>query len=250
MSGELRSVPLRWDPVLAGDVGGYAVERSTQAEGPFQRIAVVMGRFSISHLDRGTDLAQQGARARDRGRSRRRQHLLLPRAPLRLVRSPRRAGERAADRHHRGARRSRRASSAPTASSRARSRSPGSRSSSRRVTGYVVSRSPSASGNFLPIARLDGRFTTTFVDRGLGDLRVFYYSVAGVNGAGGDRRSRPPRSAPSPSPSRFRPRACASPSSSSAGTWWPGSATSSAISPATDCSGAAPAPARTSSWPR
>ena len=49
LSGELRAIPLRWDPLLAGDVGGYAVERSTAADGPFQRIAVVMGRFQTAY---------------------------------------------------------------------------------------------------------------------------------------------------------------------------------------------------------
>jgi fibronectin type 3 domain-containing protein len=47
-----------------------------------------------------------------------------------------------------------------------------------RVTGYVVERSPSADGPFLERARLSGRFHTTWVDDGLGDLRVFYYRVA------------------------------------------------------------------------
>jgi hypothetical protein len=53
------------------------------------------------------------------------------------------------------------------------------------VSSYVVWRSPSANGNFLPIARPSGRFTTTAVDRNLGDLRVFYYRVTAQNAAGG-----------------------------------------------------------------
>jgi fibronectin type 3 domain-containing protein len=184
VTGELRSVPLRWDPVLAGDVGGYAVERSTQAEGPFQRIAVVMGRFSISFLDRGTDLGNK-VRARetagDLGDGNTYYYRVRPFdsfGHLGAQVSAPQTGTTAA---------------APVAPSglRAWSQLPRQVALSWEpllepsVTGYVVSRSPSASGNFLPIARLDGRFTTTFVDRGLGDLRVFYYSVAGVNGAGG-----------------------------------------------------------------
>ena len=60
-SGELRNIPLRWDPVLAGDVGGYAIERATAAEGPFQRIAVLTGRFSIAYRDDGNDLGSKVA---------------------------------------------------------------------------------------------------------------------------------------------------------------------------------------------
>jgi fibronectin type 3 domain-containing protein len=53
------------------------------------------------------------------------------------------------------------------------------------VVGYRVYRNPARHGDYLLIARLDGRFSTTYVDRGLGALRVFYYRVASVNAAGG-----------------------------------------------------------------
>jgi hypothetical protein len=52
------------------------------------------------------------------------------------------------------------------------------------VVGYVVERSPSSRGPFEPIARLTSREETVWVDRGLGDLRVLHYRVAGVNAAG------------------------------------------------------------------
>jgi fibronectin type 3 domain-containing protein len=52
------------------------------------------------------------------------------------------------------------------------------------VGGYVVERSPTPEGPFEVGARLDGRHATAFVDRGLGDLRVFYYRVAARNPAG------------------------------------------------------------------
>jgi fibronectin type 3 domain-containing protein len=184
VSGELRAVPLRWDPVLAGDVGGYAVERATRPEGPFQRIAVVMGRFSISYLDRGTDLGNKvGARdtAGDLGDGNTYHYRVRPFdsfGHLGAQVSAPQEGTTAA-------------SPAAPSELRAWSQLPRQVALSWEplldptVTGYVVSRSPSASGSFLPIARLDGRFTTTYVDRGLGDLRVFYYSVAAVNGAGG-----------------------------------------------------------------
>jgi fibronectin type 3 domain-containing protein len=52
------------------------------------------------------------------------------------------------------------------------------------VKGYVVARSPGAAGPFESIAELDGRHRTHYVDRGLGDLHVFYYQLRAVNAAG------------------------------------------------------------------
>jgi len=52
------------------------------------------------------------------------------------------------------------------------------------VKGYVVLRSPGAAGPFEPIAELEGRHRTHYVDRGLGDLHVFYYQLRAVNAAG------------------------------------------------------------------
>lgn len=184
VSGELRSVPLRWDPVLAGDVGGYAIERATRAEGPFQRIAVVLGRFSISYHDRGADLGSK-VRAResagDLGDGNTYYYRVRPFdsfGHLGAQVSAPQPGTTAAP------------PTAPTAF-RAYSQLPRQVALSWEpladptVTGYVVSRSPSASGKFLTIARLSDRFATTWLDHGLGDLRVFYYRVAAVNGAGG-----------------------------------------------------------------
>jgi len=190
VSGELRSIPLRWDPVLAGDVGGYAVERATRTEGPFQRIAVVMGRFQTSYEDRGTDLGSK-VRAResagDLGDGNTYYYRVRPFdsfGHLGAQVSPPQVGTTAAP------------PAAPTGF-RAYSQLPRQVALSWEpladpsVTGYVVTRSPSANGNFLRIARLEGRFVTSFVDRGLGDLRVFYYRVAGVNGAGGEGVATP-----------------------------------------------------------
>lgn len=184
VSGELRSVPLRWDPVLAGDVGGYAIERATREEGPFQRVGVVMGRFSISYHDRGADLgAKLRAResAGDLGDGNTYYYRVRPFdsfGHLGAQVSPPQPGSTAPP------------PAAPTAF-RTYSQLPRQVALSWEpladptVSGYVVMRSPSASGKFLTIGRLGDRFATTFVDRGLGDLRVFYYRVAALNGAGG-----------------------------------------------------------------
>jgi fibronectin type 3 domain-containing protein len=184
LSGELRAIPLRWDPLLAGDVGGYAVERATAEDGPFERIAVVMGRFQTAYTDRGADLgAKLNARetAGDLGDGNTYFYRVRP-----------------FDAHgHLGARVSAPLSGTTTARPspptgfRAYSQLPRQvalswePSADPSVSAYVLSRSPSANGTFLPVAKLEGRFTTTWVDRGLGDLRVFYYRLAAVNGAGG-----------------------------------------------------------------
>jgi fibronectin type 3 domain-containing protein len=183
-SGELRSVPLRWDPLLAGDVGGYAIERSTASEGPFQRIAVVMGRFQTAYTDRGADLAAKiDAResAGDLGDGNTYYYRVRPfdpRGHLGAQVAPSQSGTTAAR-------------PAPPTGFRAYSQLPRQvalswePSADPTVAGYVVERSPSANGTYLPVARLKGRYVTTFVDRGLGDLRVFYYHVAAENEAGG-----------------------------------------------------------------
>ena len=49
--GELRAVPLKWEPLLAGDVDGYVVERASAREGPYERVAVVPGRPSTVWID-------------------------------------------------------------------------------------------------------------------------------------------------------------------------------------------------------
>jgi len=184
LSGELRSVPLRWDPLLAGDVGGYAVERATAADGPFQRISVVMGRFQTAYTDRGADLsAKLNAResAGDLGDGNTYYYRVRPfdgRGHLGAQVSGPQSGTTAAR-------------PTPPTGFRAYSQLPRQvalswePSPDPTVAGYVVTRSPSANGTFLPIADLAGRFVTTYVDRGLGDLRVFYYRVAAVNASGG-----------------------------------------------------------------
>jgi fibronectin type 3 domain-containing protein len=184
LSGELRRVPLRWDPLLAGDVGGYTIERATSAEGPFQRIAIVMGRFQTAFTDEGEDLAAKlNARetAGDLGDGNTYYYRVRPfdsRGHLGAQLAPPQAGTTAP------------APATPTGL-RAYSQLPRQvalswePSPDPTVSGYVVTRSPSANGTFLPIARPNGRFTTTFVDKNLGDLRVFYYRVAARNAAGG-----------------------------------------------------------------
>jgi fibronectin type 3 domain-containing protein len=171
ISGQLRDVPLRWEPVLTGDVAGYEVERAAAASGPFLRLAVVPGRFQTAYVDRSTDLGDDAShvyrvRAFDtKGRLSSRDGTVseattapAPSAPLSF---------RAYSQLPREVALSWEPPSDPT------------------VAGYQILRSPAASGEYIPVAHIDGRWSTTWVDRELGDLRVFYYRVASVNGAGG-----------------------------------------------------------------
>jgi len=182
-SGELRAIPLKWDPVFASDVGGYVIERAEGVDGDFMRIASLPGRFQTCYVDRGEDLAPkrgvQGGRS-DLGDGLRYFYrarafdssgqIGAASAPVSAVTArPPTAPEglRAYSLQSRGVALTWRAVPDPT------------------VAGYLVYRSPAKQGEYLVIARLDGRFNTTYVDRGLGALRVFYYRIAAVNTAGG-----------------------------------------------------------------
>jgi fibronectin type 3 domain-containing protein len=184
VSNELRSVPLKWDPVLMGDVAGYVIERALREKGDFQRIGVVDDRFETSFVDHGADLAPKA----------------LPGSTADLgdgatyfyrVRAFDSAGRIAAAASSVGE-----ATTVPTPGRpedlRIYSYQAGKIALTWRpqtdptVAGYTIYRSPSESGEYLPIAKVDGRYTTTWVDRGLEPLRMFYYRVAAVNLAGGE----------------------------------------------------------------
>lgn len=181
--GELREISVTWDPVVSGQVAGYVVERSLDETGPFSRIAILNDRFETGLLDRGFDLAQKSPAAEgeaglgDGAAYFYRIRAFDPHGHIAAAASSVAAG-RTAPRPD------------PPDGVRVVSRLPrkvalGWRPSvDPTVTGYVVLRSAGASGPFEPIAELDGRHRTHYVDRGLGDLHVFYYQVRSVNAAG------------------------------------------------------------------
>ena len=204
-SGELRAVPIRWDPVLVGDVGGYVIERSEHEMGPFERLAVVSGRLETVYVDTATTGALPPVSARGPEDS------VEPfEADSEVVDEPVAAGGERLDGvtwYYRvrtfasdGAL-SPEASLAVLASTappplppqelRAYSRQPRSvplswrASDDPHVDGYSIQRSPTARGPYETRGTVDGRHRTVFVDRDLGDLRVFYYRVASRNAAGG-----------------------------------------------------------------
>ncbi len=191
-SGELRAIPLEWEPVLVGQVGGYWIERSSEREGPFELLATVQGRLNTRYIDRSSQ--PESDRAVDPAPDESTPFTLVnlhdgltwfyriraispsgaPAAAPSLVAS---------------------ATTAPPPDApeelRAYSRQPRQvplswrPSSDRLVEGYRIFRSPSVAGPYELLAKLSGRYETTFVDTGLGDLRVFYYRVSATNQAGG-----------------------------------------------------------------
>jgi hypothetical protein len=207
ISGELRAVPLAWEPLLAGDVAGYRVERAAAPEGPFEILAEVQGRLSTLYVDRDTavtippvssapsDLENPAATEADASA-----------APSPALKDGMRWFYRVRAFSPHGAM-GQEASSvieattaappAPPQDLRAYSRQPRMVPLSWRVThdpnivGYRVERSPTSRGPFESIAKIDGRYQTTFVDRELGDLRVFYFRVASINAAGGVGKPSP-----------------------------------------------------------
>jgi fibronectin type 3 domain-containing protein len=199
VSGQLRAVPVKWDPLLTSDVSGYVVERSNQKDGRYQRIVALPGRFETTYVDRGEDLAPKrgstGGRSDlgDGARYYYRVRAFDPDGRIAAASAPVGAttaqpplapeGLRAYSLQPRAVALTWRPSLDPT------------------VAGYRVYRSPAKRGEDLLIARLDGPFSTTYVDRGLGALRVFYYRVAAENSARGEgEKSKAVRAVTKPEP--------------------------------------------------
>jgi fibronectin type 3 domain-containing protein len=223
-SGELRSVPLKWEPLLVGDVAGYLVERAATRDGPFERIAQITGRLATTYVDRDTiPLEPQVSSAPADGA------IDDASEPLEIEPSQPLSSEstgpiedgitwfyrvRAYTTDGRIAPAVSAAAAATTAPPpeppedlRAYSRQPRNVPVSWRasddpsVTGYRVERSPTSSGPFELLGEIDERHETIYVDRGLGDLRVFYYRVAAVNAAGGaGPATKPVRAVTKPEP--------------------------------------------------
>jgi len=303
-SGELRMVPLKWDPVLTGTIGGYVIERSQHQEGPFERLTTVAGALTTTYLDRieSDSLASTvEVAAHDDPPSEEVEALTassdgvdVATASLATLPTEEVEAAPAASTSVDGATASLAAlpteevEAAPAASTsvdvaaapttipetaepeveafeaglahleldadepetssldgvtffyRVRTFSPTgevSTSASRvvgastappprapedlrayshqprkvplswrtstdpTVAGYRVDRSPTSLGPFEVVAQLDGRHSTTYVDEGLGDLRVFYYRVAALNAAGGNGAlTEPVRAVTKPEP--------------------------------------------------
>lgn len=179
-SKQLRQIPLSWDPTGTTAAAGYVLERSLSPTGPFERMAVITDRFETSYTDAGFDLAVKRTMAPGLGDGA---------SYCYRVRAYDASGHISASASEVASATTAAVPSAPEAL-HAYSQLPRKIALAWQpvddptVAGYVVLRSPSATGTFEKIARLDGRFATAYVDPSLGDLRVFYYRVAAVNAAG------------------------------------------------------------------
>jgi hypothetical protein len=167
-----RVVALQWEPVLRSEVAGYAVERASAPDAPFQRIAVLRGRGTSSFVDDGgEEPLGDGTAAYYRLR------LFTSDGHLGAEASPIVVGGTAP-------------LPSPPPAVRAFSRQPREiplawrPAHSEWTSGYVVERSPSEDGPYQVVARIPGRFSTSYVDRELGNLRVLYYRVATVTPTG------------------------------------------------------------------
>jgi fibronectin type 3 domain-containing protein len=197
-SGQLREIPLRWDPLLDEHVGGYALERAAERDGPFVPLAALAGGAATVYVDRGPrrwpDASDPGPEGLADGET----HFYRVRAFSREGILGERSEVVAAT-----------TAPPPDAPTGLRAWSHRPRrvpldwepSSDPHAAGYVVERSPTAEGPFATVARIDDRWQTTWVDEGLGDLRVFYYRIAAFNGAGGrGPTTQPVRAVTKPEP--------------------------------------------------
>jgi fibronectin type 3 domain-containing protein len=207
-SGELRMVPLTWEPLFFGDVGGYVVERASERDGRFEQLARISERLTTTYLDRETVPADPLVSAAPGSEPIHGESVAIEDGitwfyRVRAYSSGGNLASRASP--------SAVATTAPPADApedlRAYSRQPRAVPLSWRashdpdVVAYRVERSPTANGPFELLAEIDGRHQTIYVDRGLGNLRVFYYRVIAVNAAGGlGIASKPVRAATKPEP--------------------------------------------------
>jgi fibronectin type 3 domain-containing protein len=166
-------------------VRGYVIERALDAGGPFERIAVVTETYDSSYVDRGFDLARKSPlTGSDPGLGDGARYFYRLRAYDSSEHLSATASEVVTA--------STAARPSPPAEVRAYSQLPRRiglawrASDDPHVQSYVVERSPSAKGPFDVVGHVPGRHRTTFVDRNLGDLRVFYYRVAAVSAAGAE----------------------------------------------------------------
>ena len=164
-----RALALAWDPVLVGDVAGYAVLRSRDPNAGFALVGTTLSRFESVFEDPGERPGLLG----DATRYYYRVHAFdgggrISRAYANV------SGETAPP-------------PAPPKGLRAYSNLPRrialawEASADASVAGYTVERSPTASGKFEAIGFREGRLSTVFEDEVPGDLTVMYYRVVAVN---------------------------------------------------------------------
>jgi fibronectin type 3 domain-containing protein len=170
-----RQIALAWDPVLVGDVAGYAILRSAgSGDAPFKRVGITTSRFGTVFVDAGEQPGSLGdgqtysyrVHPYDRQGRVSRSHAFLnattegrPPIPEGLQvysNLPRRA---------------------------VLSWKP---SDTTAVAGYAVYRSPTMAGPWERVAFAEGRLNSVYEDTIPGDLSVMYYRIAALNRFGGE----------------------------------------------------------------
>jgi fibronectin type 3 domain-containing protein len=164
-----RRISLTWEPVLVGDVAGYAVLRSPDAEGPFERAGRTVSRFGSVFIDEGPSTGSLG----DGRTYHYRIHPFDASGRVGRNYSSVQATTEGPPDVPTGLRayshRARRVILNWDASPRAS------------ATGYAIYRGPSSGGPWTRVGYVSRRFRTVYEDPVLGDLRVMYYRISALN---------------------------------------------------------------------
>jgi len=169
-----RAISMAWNPVLVGDVAGYAVLRSGVAAGPFELVGQTESRF-------GTIFEDAGDTEQRLGDGEAYHYRIHPRdSDGRISRS------------HAYVSATTDPPPEPTDGLRAYSNLPRrvvlawDPNEDRSVTSYAILRSPTAAGPWERVGLVEGRLNTVYEDPVLGDLRVMYYQLVAMNHFGGE----------------------------------------------------------------
>lgn len=168
-----RQIALAWDPVLVGDVAGYAILRSREAANGFELIGRTMSRFQTVYIDAGSGPELLG----DEQTYHYRVHpfdtqgeVSRSHAYISAATDPR---------------------PEPPSGLRAYSNQPRKvalawePSRNLAVAGYAVYRSPTPAGEWVQVGFAKGRLNTVWEDDVAGDLRVMYYRIKALNNFSG-----------------------------------------------------------------
>ncbi len=171
-STEQRQVALAWDPVLVGDVKGYAIKRSRAPEGDHVLIGQTASRFATVFIDSGSGPERLGDGQTysyrvhpfdSYGRiSRSHAHI----SATTEARPPIPTGLQSY-------------SNLPRKVALSWQPSP-----SRSVVGYAIYRSPTPSGQWAQVGFAEGRLNTVWEDPVNGDLRLMHYRIEAINAFG------------------------------------------------------------------
>lgn len=174
-----RQVALAWDPVLIGDVAGYAIIRARVASGPYIPVGRTSSRFETVFVDGGDD-----------GK--------LGDGQTYYYRIHPYDGEGRVSKSHVFAKASTLPPPEPPRELQVYSNLPRlavlrwEPSPSSNVAGYVVLRGPTMAGPWERVTFVPGALHTVYEDRVPGDLRVLYYRLRGVNRFGGESEMTEP----------------------------------------------------------